>query len=252
MLRVKSLLSQQSDSRNKSVLLLALITAVSLLGDSMLYIALPIHWKEAGYPNKRFFVQKKTLTTSFDADCFLVMLCLEGMVTATLSHLIDVQEITLDFQGVILSAAILASLIQGTRLVIGVFVSPWIGKMSDGKWGRRPLLIATLFMATLFVFMTQIHLPNYPWLLNLVAVLLTSSILVVLFDSSVTDFAEESLRAVTITAYVMVSDIGAAFGPVLGYLSEDAFGLQTTYWISAAVLFFLSLQWIFVNHHGHH
>ena len=48
MLRVKSLLSQQSDSRNKPVLLLALITAVSLLGDSMLYIALPIHWKDAG------------------------------------------------------------------------------------------------------------------------------------------------------------------------------------------------------------
>ena len=40
--------SKQINSRSKPVILLALITAISLLGDSMLYIALPIHWKDAG------------------------------------------------------------------------------------------------------------------------------------------------------------------------------------------------------------
>lgn len=297
MLRIKQRPNQQEENRNKPVLLLALITAVSLLGDSMLYIALPIHWKDAGLlslvevgillsanrfirlplnpviswlyskmsirtgllislliagtttilygwahgfvywlilrcmwgiawsvlrlgayymivevstaENRGhnmgsfnglsrigglvgmlgggFFVEwfgirnvtfifgliaflalplilhiphstskertevrtslfnvsfflKRPILLQLMMTVFLVMLCLEGMVTATLSHLIEVRELTIDLQGMILSAAILASLIQTARLIIGVFLSPWIGKKSDGKWGRRPIL----------------------------------------------------------------------------------------------------------------
>lgn len=33
---------------NRSIVLVALITAISLLGDSMLYLALPLYWREAG------------------------------------------------------------------------------------------------------------------------------------------------------------------------------------------------------------
>lgn len=40
--------ADQKDSRIKPVILMALLTAVSLFGDSMLYIVLPIHWKEVG------------------------------------------------------------------------------------------------------------------------------------------------------------------------------------------------------------
>lgn len=32
----------------KPIIFLALITAVSLFGDSMLYVVLPIHWKDMG------------------------------------------------------------------------------------------------------------------------------------------------------------------------------------------------------------
>lgn len=196
--------------------------------------------------NLSFFKQKPLLLKLL-LTVFLVMLCLEGMVSATLSHLIDVRGLTIDLKGVVLSAAILASLIQATRLVIGVFLSPWIGKKSDGKWGRRPLLIATLFLATVFMLISQFNLPAYPWLLNLIAMLLASSILIVLLDSYISDLAEEQSRSVTITSYVMISDIGAAFGPVLGYLSVKSFGLVATYWISAAVLFLLTMQWVRVR-----
>ncbi|MCY9589857.1 MFS transporter [Paenibacillus chitinolyticus] len=178
---------------------------------------------------------------------FLVMLCLEGMISATLSHLIDVRGVTIDIKGVILSAAILASLIQASRLIIGVFISPWIGKKSDGEWGRRRILIVGLLLATLFVVLTQLNIPDYLWLINLKATLLTTSILIVLLNSFASDLAEERLKAATITLYVIISDIGAAFGPVLGYLSEQAFGLVTTYLISAAILLVLSLQWILLN-----
>lgn len=47
MLRLKATKRAQGGHGHQSVILLAFITA-SLLGDSMLYIALPIHWKDVG------------------------------------------------------------------------------------------------------------------------------------------------------------------------------------------------------------
>ncbi len=39
---------KQPDSGRKPVILISLLTAACLLGDSMLYVVLPIHWQEAG------------------------------------------------------------------------------------------------------------------------------------------------------------------------------------------------------------
>jgi MFS family permease len=38
----------QSESKKQPVIIVALVTAICLMGDSMLYIALPIYWKEVG------------------------------------------------------------------------------------------------------------------------------------------------------------------------------------------------------------
>jgi MFS family permease len=176
---------------------------------------------------------------------FLVMLCLEGMITATLSHLIDVRKSNLNLNGIILGAAALAASLQVSRLVISVFLSPWVGKKSDGKWGRRPFLTIALLLASVFVSIVQFDLPLAVWLLNLLAILLTSSVLFVVMDAFTSDITADKVKAATITLYVIVSDVGAAFGPVFGYLSERSLGLSTTYWISAVVLFLLSIRWAF-------
>jgi predicted MFS family arabinose efflux permease len=64
-------------------------------------------------------------------------------------------------------------------------------------------------------------------------------------DAFTSDITADKVKAATITLYVIVSDVGAAFGPVFGYLSERSLGLSTTYWISAVVLFLLSIRWAF-------
>lgn len=176
---------------------------------------------------------------------FLVMLCLEGMVTATLSHLIDIRESHINFYGVMIGAAALTGLLQATRIIIGAFLSPWVGKKSDGIWGRRPFLVSALLLGSIFVAIVQFDLPLGLWLVNLLAILLTSSVLAVLMDAVTSDIAEGRSKTAIITLYVIVSDVGAAFGPVLGYLSERSLGLSATYWISAAILFLLCLRWAF-------
>ncbi|MFE5321650.1 MFS transporter [Paenibacillus sp. NPDC056579] len=178
---------------------------------------------------------------------FLFMLCLEGMVTATLSHLIEVRNVSFQIETVIISAATLASLIQGSRLILSVFLSPWIGKKSDGRWGRRPYLIAALLLGALFLIVVELPIPVYLWLINLLAILLISSIMVVLMDAFTSDIAEDKFKAATVTLYIMIADVGSAFGPVLGYLSEQSFGLSATYGISAAVLLVLGVQWMFAR-----
>lgn len=40
--------SSKAESKSPVIIIVALVTAISLLGDSMLYIALPLYWKEAG------------------------------------------------------------------------------------------------------------------------------------------------------------------------------------------------------------
>jgi MFS family permease len=193
----------------------------------------------------RSFLIKQPMLMWMLLTVFLVMLSLEGMITATLSHLIDVRQSKMSLYGVIMSAAALAGILQASRLVISVFLSPWVGKRSDGKWGRRPFLTIALLLASVFVSIVQFDLPLVIWLLNLLALLLTSSILFVVMDAFTSDIVTAKMKAATITLYVIVSDIGAAFGPVLGYLSERSLGLSTTYWISAAVLFLLSVRWTF-------
>ena len=41
-------MNSQTDSNKKQVIVISLLTAACLLGDSMLYIVLPIHWQEVG------------------------------------------------------------------------------------------------------------------------------------------------------------------------------------------------------------
>lgn len=178
---------------------------------------------------------------------FLVMLSLEGMVTATLSHLIDVRIENVHIYDLVIGAAAVASLLQGSRIIISVYLSPWIGGKSDSKWGRRPYLIIILLISSLFIAAAQFEMPVYLWLFTLLAILLTSSMTAVLLDTYASDLADERTKAATVTVYVIVADVGAAFGPTLGYLSEDRFGLSTTYWISAAILCLLAVQWMVVG-----
>jgi MFS family permease len=181
-----------------------------------------------------------TLTTAF-----LVVLCLDGMLTATLSHLIDVRlPSEIDVYGVVIGAATLAGVLQATRWAIGPFLSPWVGKRTDGKWGRRPFLAGSLIAASVFMAIVNIKLPFGLWMLSLLIILLISSILTTVMDAFASDIAFRTSKAKTMTLFVIVADVGASFGPVLGYLSERFLGLSSTFWIAAALLFLLSVRWI--------
>ncbi|BBI33928.1 hypothetical protein KCTCHS21_33270 [Cohnella abietis] len=176
---------------------------------------------------------------------FIVMLCLEGILTASLSHLIDVRKhMDFSFYGMLIGAAAIAATIQASRLVIGAFLSPWIGKKTDGKWGREAALSVILFLASVMVFVIPSNIPLGFWLLNLLALLLTTTLLITIMDISISAIVSNETKVAIVTVYVIVADVGASFGPFLGYLFERTLGLSTTYWIAATVLMLLSFRWM--------
>jgi MFS family permease len=182
---------------------------------------------------------------------FLVFMCFEGMLTATLSHLIDEHQKASDLLiQITIGAATIAGALQAARIVMSSFISPWIGRLSDGRLGRRPYLVGSLVLTAVFMALVNFNLPFPIWLLDLLAALLVASILTTLLDAFVSDLTTAANRAITMTLYVIVIDVGSAFGPVIGYLFAQYFGLPMTYWFSTAILSVLSLAWFiatFIN-----
>lgn len=175
---------------------------------------------------------------------FLIGMSLDGMLTATLSHLIDVHHKTsFMFYEIIIGAATLAGVLQAVRWTLGSFMSPWLGRLSDRKWGRRPFFIGSLALAAIFMAVTNFEIPFALWLLDLLALLIVTTLLSTIMDAMVSDIAFGSARTFIMTTYVVVSDVGASMGPLFGYLSEHFIGLSMTYWLSAMLLLLLSITW---------
>jgi predicted MFS family arabinose efflux permease len=195
---------------------------------------------------KKWLVLKEPRLLWILTSVFLVVMCLEGMFTTSLSHLIEVHpnsKISLD--GIVIGAASLAGVLQAIRWALGPVLSPWFGRLSDGRRGRKPFIVGSLIASSIFMAFVNSNLPLGIWLLNLLAILLVSSVLSTVMDAFASDVATGSLKKVIMTVYVIVMDVGASFGPVFGYLSERLLGLPTTFLVSAAILFFLAIKWAF-------
>ncbi|WP_442602837.1 MFS transporter [Paenibacillus sp. KN14-4R] len=182
---------------------------------------------------------------------FLVAMCLDGMLTATLSHLIETHHrTTVTFYEVVIGSATIAGGLQAVRWALGSFLSPWFGRVSDRKWGRRPILIGLLVLASVLMAATNLVIPYALWLCNLLALLLVANILSTIMDALASDMAVGATRAFIMTAYVVMTDVGASMGPLLAYISEHFIGLRMTYGLSAIVLILLGLVWFFNGRRG--
>ncbi|NOU91325.1 MFS transporter [Paenibacillus sp. LMG 31460] len=207
--------------------------------------------KSEGVPlQKRMLIKLPALQETL-ISVFLVGMCLDGMLTATLSHLIDVHhKKSFMFYEIVIGAATLAGTLQAVRWGLGLFMSPWFGRLSDQKWGRRPLFIGSLALASIFMAATNFEVPFAFWLLDLLALLIITTLLSTIMDAMVSDIAFGSSRTFIMTMYVVVSDVGASMGPLFGYFSEHFIGLTMTYWLSATLLLLLSIIWFMKGNVG--
>ncbi|MCR8643253.1 MFS transporter [Paenibacillus sp. N1-5-1-14] len=228
--------------------LLALITLPAV------YIFVPHvkgHQESKGEPIAKREIMKIPMLQGTLLTVFLVAMCLEGMLTATLSHLIEMRhQVNITFYEIVIGSATVAGALQAVRWGLGSFLSPWFGRLSDRKWGRRRLLIGLLGLAALLIAITNTEIPYGLWLLNILILLIVANLLSTIMDALASDITVGATRAFIMTLYVMMADVGASMGPLLGYVSEHFIGISMTYWISAAILVMLGLAWFISGRRG--
>ncbi|TBL79492.1 MFS transporter [Paenibacillus thalictri] len=173
----------------------------------------------------------------------LVSMFCEGMLTATLSHLITVQYPTVSLAGVLIGATTVSGILQALRWGWGPWLSPWFGRRFDRTARKSRLLAAVLVGAALFLAVIPFALPFWIWVVFVIGIMLTSTILTTAIDVLVTNAASASIKVAVVTFYTLALDVGSALGPVAGYSMD----IHTALWTSAAVMAALGCVWFTVS-----
>jgi predicted MFS family arabinose efflux permease len=175
----------------------------------------------------------------------IIAMIYQGLFNATISHLIKtLYSETITIGSLAIGAASLAGILQAIRWSWEPWLAPWFGRRSDGPGGRRFLFTSTLLLATALFALIPLRLPILLWLVLLLLLQTTATILTTLSDAVASDAAVSTSKAVVMTAYSFAIDLGAALGPLAAYLINQALGAEYTYWFAAIVMAALSLKWL--------
>lgn len=173
----------------------------------------------------------------------LVTLMFQGVVTSTLSWLVQRFGSEVTLWGVVLAATGWSGLIQSLRWIWEPFLATRIGRWSDGPRGRLPWIRASLLAAATGLALLPLAHPFPLWLGVALFTLLTATALTTLTDASAGDWARRGDSVASITLYTLVQDLGAALGPVFAYVMIGLpIGMTGVYLVGA--LAFLSLAFL--------
>ena len=169
----------------------------------------------------------------------------QGIFTATLSYLVQIHNApTLSLFGLTIGAASLAGILQAIRWAWEPWMAPWIGIQSDGRFGRRKVLVISLLAAAVLFALLPADLPLMLWLLIVMGVQVTATALTTLTDAVAADAASATSKILILTAYSLAIDLGSAIGPFLGYLLNSTVNPYAAYWMTTVALLALAMIWL--------
>jgi MFS family permease len=195
--------------------------------------------------NKGFFKNDIGSTITIMFSGFFIAMLIQGILTATLSSLIEYHfGEKPSLLGIVISVTALSGSIQSARWVWEPFLGTKVGIWSDGKRGRIPLYIGFLALSSILFGMLSLHLAIFVWLFIILLVMAASTAITTLTDAIASDVARETNAISFLTIYSIVQDLGAAIGPFTGYyFIEKVNGYYYLYWGSSIVLLLLMLAW---------
>lgn len=179
------------------------------------------------------------------ATGLVVALIYQGLYASTLSELIRIHfgsSVTL-LGGVAVGAATLGGVLQAIRWGWEPWLAPGIGVLSDRRFGRRSMMVVSLAFGVVVFGLVALHLPLPLWLVVLIGIQLTGTSLTTIADSVASDTASVRGGRVFMMWYSFAVDLGAALGPILAYLLNDMWGMDTAYAGTAVLLLILAVKW---------
>ena len=175
----------------------------------------------------------------------VVAMIYQGVFTATLSYLVETHNSsTVSLAGFVFGAASLAGILQAIRWSWEPWLAPWVGIKSDGRHGRKKVLLLSLFLAALLFCLLPLDIPLLPWLLVVMGVQVTATALTTLTDAVAADAANRAAKVLVLTAYSLAIDLGSAIGPIIGYLLNSNLDPYAAYWMAAVSLLALATAWL--------
>ena len=181
----------------------------------------------------------------FDAVICTHLYGMEAMTASTLSELIRIHfgsSVTL-LGGVAVGAATLGGVLQAIRWGWEPWLAPGIGVLSDRRFGRRSMMVVSLAFGVVVFGLVALRLPLPLWLAVLIGIQLTGTSLTTIADSVASDTASVRGGRVFMMWYSFAVDLGAALGPILAYLLNDMWGMDTAYAGTAVLLLILAVKW---------
>ena len=161
----------------------------------------------------------------------------QGIVTSTLSYLIEIHNGTLIFIfGCALGASSLAGILQAIRWGFEPFLAPFLGSLSDGKAGRYPLLLLSTSLASVLFALVSFEMPLWLWIGILLLIQATATSLTTIADALAADAASNSAKIKIMTTYSLLIDFGAALGPMLAYAMNQFMHPYASFWFASLVL----------------
>lgn len=179
------------------------------------------------------------------ATGLVVALIYQGLYAATLSELIRIHfgsSIAL-FGGIAVGAATLGGILQAVRWGWEPWLAPGIGVLSDRRFGRRSMMVASLGAGVVVFGLVALSLPLPLWLIVLLGIQLTGTSLTTIADSVASDTASVRGGRVFMMWYSFSVDLGAVLGPILAYLINDMWGMDAAYAGTAVLLLIFAVKW---------
>jgi len=174
----------------------------------------------------------------------LIAMVYQGVFTSTLSRLIELRQPLTTIGEIVIGAAVMASIFQGVRWGWEPWAAPWFGRLSD-VYGRKPMLVATMLIAAILFGSISAPVSFFWFMLVLLGIQWTATVLTTLTDTWAADVAARQTNStVMMTHYSVVTDVGAAMGPLLAFWLDERFGLGLLYLGVALVMLVLALTWL--------
>ncbi|MCL6594259.1 MAG: hypothetical protein K6T31_09810, partial [Alicyclobacillus sp.] len=153
------------------------------------------------------------------AGGWLVSLVYQGLFVATLSEVLSIRyPHGFAWAGFTLSVALVSGLIQSARWAWEPLLGAWVGRLADTWQHARWLPGMAVGLAAGLLLALQLPVPALVFGLLCLCVLATGTALTVLTDMAAAQSARKAGSVQLLSSYALLQDIGAAAGPVLGYM----------------------------------
>ncbi len=178
------------------------------------------------------------------ATGLVVALIYQGLYAATLSQLIQIHlGGSLALFGAAIGATTLGGVLQATRWGWEPWLAPWFGTLSDRRFGRRAVMVASLSVGVAAFGLVSLSLPVALWFAVLLVIQLVGTSLTTVSDAVASDAASVRGGRAFMMWYSFAVDLGAALGPIIAYLLNDLWSMDAAYVWTACLLVVFTAKW---------